>query len=58
MTTYTIEYDLSELKKLTDNFAKGMTTAALPNTDAAFARAAQKVRQMWIGYLEGSVQLP
>ena len=58
MTTYTIDYDLSELKKLTDNFAKGMTTAALPNTDAAFACAAQKVRQMWIGYLEGSVQLP
>ena len=58
MTEYTIEYDLSELKKLTDNFSKGLTTAALPNTDAAFARAAQKVRQMWIGYLEGSVQLP
>lgn len=58
MTTYTIDYDLSELKKLTESFTKGMTTAALPNTDAAFQRAAQKVRQMWIGYLEGSVQLP
>ena len=58
MTTYTIDYDLSELKKLTERFTKGMTTAALPNTDAAFQRAAQKVRQMWIGYLEGSVQLP
>lgn len=58
MTTYKIEYDLSELKKLADNFAKGMTTAALPNTDAAFRRAAQKVRQMWVGYLDGSVTLP
>ena len=58
MTTYTIDYDLTELKKLTESFTKGMTTAALPNTDAAFQRAAQKVRQMWIGYLEGSVQLP
>ena len=58
MTQYTIEYDQAELKKLADNFSRGMTTAALPNTDAAFNRAAQKVRQMWIGYLEGSVQLP
>ena len=58
MTTYTIDYDLSELKKLTDNFAKGMTTAALPNTDAAFQKAAQKVRQMWVDYLQGSLQLP
>ena len=58
MTTYTIDYDLSEVKKLTERFTKGMTTAALPNTDAAFQRAAQKVRKMWIGYLEGSVQLP
>ena len=58
MTQYTIEYDKAELKKLTDNFAKGMTTAALPNTDAAFQRAAQMVRQMWIGFLQGSVQLP
>ena len=58
MTTYTIEYDLTEVKKLIDNFPKGMTTAALPNTDAAYQRAAQKVKQMWIGYLQGSVQLP
>lgn len=58
MTTYTIEYDLSEVKKLTERFTKGMTTAALPNTDAAFARAAQKVRQMWTDYLTGSIQLP
>ena len=58
MTTYNIEYDVAELKNLADNFAKGMTTAAFPNTDAAFQRAAQKVRQMWIGFLDGSVQLP
>lgn len=58
MTTYTIDYDLSEVKKLFENFTQGMGTAALPNTDAAFGRAAQKVRQMWIGYLDGSVQLP
>lgn len=58
MTQYTIEYDQAELKKLTDNFAKGMTTAALPNTDAAFQRAAQMVRQSWIGFLQGSVTLP
>lgn len=58
MTTYKIEYDLSELKKLSDNFTRGMSTAALPNTDAAFQRAAQKVRQMWVGFLEGSVTLP
>ena len=58
MTTYTIDYDLSEVKKLTERFTKGMTTAALPNTDAAFSRAAQKVRQMWTDYLTGSIQLP
>lgn len=58
MTTYKIEYDPSEVRKLAERFTKGMTTAALPNTDAAFSRAAQKVRQMWVGYLDGSVQLP
>ena len=58
MTQYTIDYDKAELKRLTDNFAKGMTTAALPNTDMAFQKAAQMVRQMWIGFLQGSVQLP
>ena len=58
MITYEIEYDVAELKNLTEKFAKGMTTAALPNTDAAVRNAAQKVRQMWIGYLQGSVQLP
>ena len=58
MTTYQIEFDLSELKKLTNSFTKGMTTAALPNTDAAFQRAALKVRQMWTNYLQGSQTLP
>ena len=58
MTTYKIEYDIKELKNLADNFAKGMTTAALPNTDMAFQKAAQMVRQMWVGFLQGSVQLP
>ena len=58
MTTYEIEYDNAELQKLANQFAKGMTTAAFPNTDAAFQRAAIKIRQMWMGYLDGSVQLP
>lgn len=58
MTTYKIEYDTAELKKLAEKFSKGMTTAAFPNTDDAFRRAAIKIRQMWIGYLDGSVQLP
>ena len=58
MTTYTIEYDLSELKKLVDNSVKGMTTAALPNTNAAFQAASNKVRQMWVGFLTGSYTLP
>jgi hypothetical protein len=58
MTEYNIDYDLSELKRLAETFTKGMTTAAFPNTDAAFAMAAQKVRQMWVGFLDGSVSLP
>lgn len=58
MTEYTIEYDLTELKKLAERFTKGMTTAALPNTDAAFQRAAQMVRKTWTGFLDGSVTLP
>ena len=57
MTTYTIEYDLTELKNLVDNFPKNMTEAALPNTAKAFDRAAMLVRQMWTGYLMGSQQL-
>ena len=44
MTTYTIEYDLSELKKLVDNFSKTVENApaaALPNTANAIAQAAK-----------------
>lgn len=51
MLTYTIEYDLTELKNLADNFAKNVQNApeaALPNTAAAFQRASNVVRQMWI----------
>ena len=47
MTQYTIEYDLTELKKLADNFAKNMTEAALPNTAAAFQDAVKKTENMW-----------
>ena len=60
MTTYKIEYDLSELKKLSDNFAKTVQNApeaALPNTAIAFQKAAQYVRKMWTGYLMGSQPL-
>ena len=57
MTTYTIEYDLSELKNLAESFPKNMTEAALPNTAAAFDRAAIMVRQMWISYLMGGQTL-
>jgi hypothetical protein len=51
MITYKIEYDLTELKNLADNFAKNVQNApeaALPNTAAAFQRASNVVRQMWI----------
>ena len=60
MIKYTIEYDLSELKKLSDNFAKTVQNApeaALPNTAIAFQKAAQYVRKMWTGYLMGSQPL-
>ena len=60
MTTYTIEYDLSELKKLNDKFAKTIENApaaALPNTAAAFARASEYVRNMWTSYLSGDQPL-
>lgn len=60
MITYTIEYDLSELKKLVDNFSKTVENApeaALPNTANAFRRAAQLVHNAWTGYLTGSEQL-
>lgn len=60
MTTYTIEYDLTELKNLSDQFARNVQNApeaALPNTAAAFQRASQTVAQMWRGYLEGETTL-
>jgi hypothetical protein len=60
MTTYTIEYDLSELKKLNDRFAKTIENApaaALPNTAAAFARASEYVRNIWTSYLSGDQPL-
>lgn len=60
MTTYQIEYDLSELKKLSDQFARNVGNApeeALPNTAAAFQRATQAVAQMWKGYLRGETTL-
>ena len=57
MTTYTIEYDLSELKNLAESFPKNMTEAALPNTAEAFERAAAMTRQMWTNYLMGSQTL-
>lgn len=60
MTNYTIEYDLSELKNLTDKFAKTVQNApeaALPNTANAFQMAAQYVRNMWTSYLSGDQPL-
>ena len=57
MTTYTIEYDLSELRNLAESFPKNMTEAALPNTAEAFDRASRMVRQMWTNYLMGSETL-
>lgn len=60
MTTFEIEYDLSELKALSDQFAQTVEnapSAALPNTAAAFQRAAQYVRNMWTGYLSGGQPL-
>ena len=60
MNTYTIEYDLTELKNLADQFAKTVQNApeaALPNTANAFRMAAQYVRNMWTGYLSGDQPL-
>lgn len=60
MTNYTIEYDLSELKNLSEKFAKTIENApaaALPNTAAAFAQAAKYVHNMWTGYLRGEQPL-
>ena len=60
MTTYNIEYDLTELKNLGEKFAKTIENApaaALPNTAAAFQRAAHKIHNMWTGYLRGEQPL-
>ena len=60
MTSYQIEYDLTELKKLTDQFEKTVQNApeaALPNTAAAFQTASRVVAQMWRGYLSGEQTL-
>ena len=57
MITYQIEYDLTELKNLAENFPRNMTEAALPNTAEAFDRAARMVRQMWTNYLMGAQTL-
>ena len=60
MNTYNIEYDLTELKNLADQFAKTVQNApeaALPNTANAFQMAAQYVRNMWTGYLSGDQPL-
>ena len=60
MTTYTIEYDLSELKNLADKFAttvQNAPEAALPNTANAFQKAARYVRNIWTNYLSGDQPL-
>ncbi len=60
MITYKIEYDLSELKNLTEKFAKTIENApaaALPNTANAFAQASKLVHNMWTGYLRGEQPL-
>ena len=60
MTTYNIEFDLSELRNLTEKFAKTIENApaaALPNTAAAFSQAAKYVHNMWTGYLRGETPL-
>lgn len=60
MTTYKIEFDLTELKNLAEKFkqtVENAPAAALPNTAAAVARASQYVHNMWTGYLSGEQQL-
>ena len=62
MTVYgvKIDYDLSELKKLTEQFAKTVENApeaALPNTAAAFEKAAHYVHNVWQAYLRGEQSL-
>ncbi len=60
MTTYKIEYDLTELKNLANKFKdtiENAPAAALPNTANALAQAAKYVQNMWTGYLTGSQPL-
>lgn len=60
MTTYKIEYDLTELKNLANKFKdtiENAPAAALPNTANALAQAAKYVHNMWTGYLTGSQTL-
>ncbi len=60
MTEYTIEYDITELHNLVQQFAKTLENApeaALPNTTAAFQTASNYVAQMWRGYLMGAQTL-
>jgi len=60
MITFSIEYDLSQLKELADKFAdtvQNAPEAALPNTANAFRMAAQYVHNMWTGYLMGNQPL-
>jgi len=60
MTTYKIEYDLTELKNLANKFKdtiENAPAAALPNTANALAQAAKYVHNMWTGYLTGSQPL-
>lgn len=60
MTTYKIEYDLTELKNLANKFKdtiENAPAAALPNTANALAQAAKYVHNMWTGYLTSSQPL-
>ena len=57
MTTFKIEYDITELKKLVKQGFENAPEAALPNTALAFQRAAEYIRNAWTGYLAGEKPL-
>ena len=57
MTTFTIEYDISQLKKLVKQGFENAPEAALPNTANAFRQAAQYVHNVWVRYLSGEQEL-
>lgn len=57
MTTFTIEYDISELKKLVKEGFENAPEQTLPNTAMAFQRAAEYIRNTWTGYLAGETSL-